>query len=136
MVSKKNKTSRVELPNELIENILSRLPLKYLLRFRCVCKSWNFLIAHDSGFHNLHLRNSNLNGNKDGSIWFSYESAPYMYYRVYGYNFRTCHESFPYITQIQSNNISIKLDQQLFMDFTRSQVVGLCDGVLAGLHWK
>ncbi|KAK9750699.1 hypothetical protein RND81_02G214800 [Saponaria officinalis] len=85
MVSTKNKTSRVELPNELIENILSRLPSKYLLRFRCVCKSWNFLTAHDSSFRNLHLCNSNfLNDSNDGSIWLQYTSTPNKYYRSYG----------------------------------------------------
>ncbi|XP_028792393.1 F-box/kelch-repeat protein At3g23880-like [Neltuma alba] len=43
------------LPPELIENILSRLPVKLLLQLRCVCKSWNSLIS-DPRFAKLHLR--------------------------------------------------------------------------------
>ncbi|XP_054806713.1 F-box/kelch-repeat protein At3g23880-like [Prosopis cineraria] len=43
------------LPPELIENILSRLPVKVLLQLRCVCKSWLSLIS-DPKFAKLHLR--------------------------------------------------------------------------------
>ncbi|AET05109.2 F-box-like protein [Medicago truncatula] len=30
-----------ELPKELIDEILARLPVRSLLQFKCVCKSWN-----------------------------------------------------------------------------------------------
>jgi len=43
------------LPFDLIPEILSRLPVKFLLQFRCVCKSWNSLIS-DHKFANKHLR--------------------------------------------------------------------------------
>ncbi|KAI9114984.1 hypothetical protein K1719_013997 [Acacia pycnantha] len=43
------------LPPELIENILSRLPVRFLLQLRCVCKSWKSLIS-DPQFAQLHLR--------------------------------------------------------------------------------
>ncbi|KAI3908794.1 hypothetical protein MKW98_029344 [Papaver atlanticum] len=38
--------------------ILSRLPVKSLMRFKCVCKNWQFLIANDMYFINLHLTRS------------------------------------------------------------------------------
>ncbi|KAL3630250.1 hypothetical protein CASFOL_023234 [Castilleja foliolosa] len=46
-----------ELPEELITIILSKLPVKSLLRFKCVCKSWYSLIKSPNFIH-LHLNNS------------------------------------------------------------------------------
>ncbi|XP_043693194.1 F-box protein CPR1-like [Telopea speciosissima] len=53
------------LPEDLIADILSRLPVKSLLRFRCVSKPWCALIT-DPAFVKMHLNrslatNSNLN---------------------------------------------------------------------------
>ncbi|XP_058214316.1 F-box/kelch-repeat protein At3g23880-like [Rhododendron vialii] len=42
------------LPPEIIVEILSRLPVKPLLRLRCVCKSWRSLISHRQ-FAKTHL---------------------------------------------------------------------------------
>ncbi|KAL5555709.1 hypothetical protein UlMin_037945 [Ulmus minor] len=42
------------LPKEIMEEILLRLPPKSLVRFKCVCKSWNLLI-NDPSFINKHL---------------------------------------------------------------------------------
>jgi len=47
--------------NELIVEILSRLPVKTLMQFKCVCKSWNTLISHDPVFAKLHLHRSPRN---------------------------------------------------------------------------
>jgi F-box interacting protein len=43
------------LPDELIHQILLRLPVKSLLRFKCVCKSWFSLIS-DPHFANSHFQ--------------------------------------------------------------------------------
>ncbi|KAG5549752.1 hypothetical protein RHGRI_014902 [Rhododendron griersonianum] len=48
------------LPPELIAAILSRLPVKSLLRFRCVCKSWHSLIFHPK-FVKTHLSLASIN---------------------------------------------------------------------------
>jgi F-box interacting protein len=45
------------LPQALISEILSRLPVKSLVRFRCVSKTWSALIE-DPTFMNIHLRNN------------------------------------------------------------------------------
>ncbi|XP_043721164.1 F-box protein CPR1-like [Telopea speciosissima] len=45
------------LPEDLIMAILSRLPVKPLLRFRCVCKPWCALIT-DTDFVKMHLSRS------------------------------------------------------------------------------
>ncbi|KAI5408899.1 F-box/kelch-repeat protein At3g23880 [Lathyrus oleraceus] len=37
--------SRVVLPDELISEVLSSLPVKSILRFKCVCKPWEFLVS-------------------------------------------------------------------------------------------
>ncbi|XP_061359681.1 F-box/kelch-repeat protein At3g23880-like [Gastrolobium bilobum] len=46
------------LPFELIVEILWRLPVKFLLQLRCVCKSWNSLISSDPKFAKKHLSGS------------------------------------------------------------------------------
>ncbi|MCI34852.1 F-box/kelch-repeat protein, partial [Trifolium medium] len=45
------------LPFELIVEILSKLPVKSLMQFQCVCKSWKSLIS-DPNFAKKHLRMS------------------------------------------------------------------------------
>ncbi|CAK8560452.1 unnamed protein product [Lathyrus sativus] len=43
------------LPFDLVTEILSRLPVKMLVRFRCVCKPWNSLIS-DHDFSRKHFK--------------------------------------------------------------------------------
>ncbi|MCH81608.1 F-box/kelch-repeat protein [Trifolium medium] len=45
------------LPEDVIPQILCRLPVKLLIQLRCVCKSWNALIS-DSEFLKKHRRMS------------------------------------------------------------------------------
>jgi len=48
-------TNSMFLPDELIVQILQRLPVKCLIRFKCVCKSWFSLISHDPQFAKSHF---------------------------------------------------------------------------------
>ncbi|XP_043712433.1 F-box protein CPR1-like [Telopea speciosissima] len=58
--AKKRKVERIQtknLPQVVMEDILSRLPVKSLLRFRCVCKAWCALIS-DPFFVKIHINQS------------------------------------------------------------------------------
>lgn len=48
------------LPDELITELLSFLPVKSLIRFKCCCKSWETLFS-DPSFVKLHLLRSKRN---------------------------------------------------------------------------
>ncbi|MCD7445959.1 hypothetical protein HAX54_024663 [Datura stramonium] len=52
-----NPASGFYFPREIMSNILSRLPVKTLLRFRCVCKQWRKLISKPN-FIAAHFRHS------------------------------------------------------------------------------
>ncbi|XP_065862507.1 F-box/kelch-repeat protein At3g06240-like [Euphorbia lathyris] len=47
-----------KLPDELTVEIISRLPVKSLIRFKCVCKTWQSIISHPK-FAKLQLTRSN-----------------------------------------------------------------------------
>ncbi|KAI3928476.1 hypothetical protein MKW98_024077, partial [Papaver atlanticum] len=45
---------------EIVCEILSRLPVKSLMRFKCVCKKWQFIIKDDKYFIDLYNTRSKL----------------------------------------------------------------------------
>ncbi|XP_074266393.1 F-box/kelch-repeat protein At3g06240-like [Silene latifolia] len=51
------------IPAELLTQILAILPVKTLVRFRCVCKSWRSIID-DPVFVSMHLKLNNFNSSK------------------------------------------------------------------------
>ncbi|XP_050253457.1 F-box/kelch-repeat protein At3g23880-like isoform X4 [Quercus robur] len=57
----RRRTRRDDLPEEIVLEILARLPVKSLLKFRCVCKTWysyitnpNFISTHLLCYNNNH----------------------------------------------------------------------------------
>ncbi|XP_057516265.1 F-box protein CPR1-like isoform X2 [Amaranthus tricolor] len=96
------------LPKEIITEILSRLPVKSLLRFTSVCKSWYFLIKNPN-FAKLHLNQSLISQSNRHLILF--------------------HHSL-YFSQIDldSNHLSfLKINHPL--DHQKTIVLGSCNGV-------
>ena len=61
-------------PQELISGILSQLPVKALLRFLCVSKQWNSIIA-DPDFMKIHLK-CYIENNRDRTIIIDDQISP------------------------------------------------------------
>ncbi|KAK4283593.1 hypothetical protein QN277_000528 [Acacia crassicarpa] len=107
------------LPDELIEEILSRLPVKSLLRFRCVCKRWNSLIS-DPYFVRKHLR-------------LSTQSPNFTHHRIIlscttaEFNFKSCH-----VNSLFNNpsTISEDLHYPVKNKFRHDGIIGSCHGLL------
>ncbi|KAK9285977.1 hypothetical protein L1049_025179 [Liquidambar formosana] len=59
-------TTWCDMPGDILISILSRLPVKSLVRFRCVCKSWHALFS-DPNFMDIHLNQTCAN-NKEGYV--------------------------------------------------------------------
>ncbi|XP_042477613.1 F-box protein CPR1-like [Macadamia integrifolia] len=66
-ISKGEAILNKNIPEDIIPDILSRIPVKPLLRFRCVCKSWCALII-DPAFVKMHLSRSLSSNNYVGLI--------------------------------------------------------------------
>ncbi|KAL4301833.1 hypothetical protein GQ457_10G000760 [Hibiscus cannabinus] len=116
-----SKTGRSDVPEVLVFEILHRLPIKSLTRFRCVCKPWSssfqtplFITKH----HNHHLRHNNLNLLLKRSL---VNRGPYDTY------------FFSQLSIDKGHNFSVKQTVHLpfFEDFlSRPQVHGPCNGIL------
>ncbi|KAL3507605.1 hypothetical protein ACH5RR_032987 [Cinchona calisaya] len=72
-MQKRNQETDQFLPEEIICHIISRLPVKSLFRFRCVCKSWKSLIS-DPKF--LLMTN---NGRERAIFWSKSKKNPSFY---------------------------------------------------------
>ncbi|XP_057952636.1 F-box/kelch-repeat protein At3g06240-like [Malania oleifera] len=60
-----------DMPEDLVENILRRLPVKSLLRFQCVRKYWCTLLKNPSFIADHFCFSSNHNDNKRNVLWIS-----------------------------------------------------------------
>ena len=64
MHRKKRSFLSKDLPQHVVLNILIRLPVKSLIRFKCICKSWYFSITN-SNFITNHLNQAKLYNNSN-----------------------------------------------------------------------
>ncbi|XP_019240913.1 PREDICTED: F-box protein At5g65850-like isoform X2 [Nicotiana attenuata] len=77
MKKKMNSTGRkLSIPQEIMYEIFSWLPVKSLVRFKCVTKFCNSL-ATESDFLNIHVRRSMTR--PGGTEFFSHETRPVFY---------------------------------------------------------
>ncbi|KAJ4978202.1 hypothetical protein NE237_008982 [Protea cynaroides] len=106
------------LPSEVEENILSRLPVKFLMRFRCVCKHWCNLVT-DPHFIKLQL-------NLSSQIQESYKLARVYCAEVCSIDVEACRNQ--YIkTSGQKKAI---LQTELVLPDMDGNIVGSCNGLL------
>ncbi|XP_057442012.1 F-box/kelch-repeat protein At3g23880-like [Lotus japonicus] len=81
---------QIFVPDELIWEILLLLPVKSLIRFKCVCKSWKLIIS-DHQFVKSHLGRSSANTTNFAHIKLLSETR--VYYSKHGYKLHVSHYS-------------------------------------------
>nr|POE88528.1 f-box protein cpr30 [Quercus suber] len=110
------------LPVEIITEILSRLPVKSLLRFLCVSKSWYALIKHPD-FIKLHLHRS-IETNRDRTLIIGklITGVPRYFFSVH----------FP--TENHFDN-AFKLHQPLYRRGKLVEILDYCHGLVCIHHW-
>nr|POE88530.1 f-box protein cpr30 [Quercus suber] len=111
------------LPVEIITEILSRLPVKSLLRFLCVSNSWKDLIKH-TDFIKLHLHRS-IETNRDRTLILQkhINGVPRYFFSVH----------FP--TENHFDN-AFKLYQPLHRRFGKVvKILDYCHGLVCIYHW-
>ncbi|XP_019439762.1 PREDICTED: F-box/kelch-repeat protein At3g23880-like [Lupinus angustifolius] len=107
------------LPFELIIEILSRVPVKSLIQFKCVCKSWKTLIS-DPQFAKKHLSTIQHNHHNHHLLLSMNDTLDNM---IFGsYSLQSIFETSPPI----STQVSYPFNTQNCFDL----MVGSCDGML------
>ncbi|XP_043714787.1 F-box protein At3g07870-like [Telopea speciosissima] len=56
---------------DILINVLSKLPVKMLLRFRCVCKRWRYLISDDPYLSQLHYSHQSKSKSEQSLLFHS-----------------------------------------------------------------
>ncbi|XP_058784939.1 F-box/kelch-repeat protein At3g23880-like [Vicia villosa] len=108
------------LPFDLITEILSRLPVKFLLKFQCVSKSWNSLISHDPNFAKKHLTKSTTHSLN--SLGFTFPGILTMYPPDFFFN------TFVFTNVKQHEHPSQECNRCLRAK--KVEIVGSCNGIL------
>ena len=112
-----------KLPQELLEDILTRLPYKSLVRFRCVCKNW-YALLNDPLFLSRHLSNFIKNHGSGESVLLRL-SFP----TIFGYGLESYKLFSLSATDADSSAVET-LRPQFNMLSTKFQISGHCNGIL------
>ncbi|KAF8011774.1 hypothetical protein BT93_I0037 [Corymbia citriodora subsp. variegata] len=103
-----------KLPQDVAVEILKRLPVGSLLRFRCVCRSWRSAID-DPRFVALHLSHSALDASNWHLLWLHWSG-------------------FPNLCSLCSNDLALPFQWQIGMPFIDPRkmhgFVGSCNGLI------
>lgn len=110
------------LPEEVVINILARLPVKSLLRFRCVSKSWKSLISCPN-FVSMHIHHSYLSKTPTPS--------PRILLRHYSRDKKV------EVYSVHRNNETFDVEEDIKISFpfrglasSYFRIVGFCNGLL------
>ncbi|KAL3506367.1 hypothetical protein ACH5RR_031749 [Cinchona calisaya] len=113
-----------DLPQEIIIEILSRLPVRSLVKFRCVSKSWSSIISSPS-FIKTHLKiSSNSRKYANKSLVFGHTNSPSKLYTCYLYS----------ILSENSTANTMEIDPPLRMQGHQLSFVGCCNGLVCILN--
>lgn len=105
------------LPEDLMIEVLSWLPVKMLLQLKCVCKSWCAIIT-SSNFISKHLNNY-YNSSENGCLLAQYFTRPYPYLL----------ELFP------DENLEVLSYRQLDLPIPEASICGPCNGLFYLYGW-
>ncbi|XP_043693196.1 F-box protein CPR1-like [Telopea speciosissima] len=107
------------LPEDIIVEILSRLPVKSLLRFKCVCKPWCALIINPT-FIKMHLNRSLARNNYENNLIFVSDNL---------YSFDSLHSFDLDVASEQQLLVTLDHHQPDFLECS-SRIWGSCNGLL------
>ncbi|XP_074265440.1 F-box/kelch-repeat protein At3g06240-like [Silene latifolia] len=104
------------LPPEVWAHILSNLPAKTLLRIRCVCKSWCFIID-DPDFAHMHFQHSQINYGHNNKLLVDLESMG-------KFGDQGC------LLTVRDAQTLAKIDQICEIHSDKYRILGSCNGLL------
>ncbi|XP_050220333.1 F-box/kelch-repeat protein At3g23880-like [Mercurialis annua] len=112
------------IPSEIMIEILSRLPAKSAVRFKCVCRSWRSLLSH-SDFARKHSTNHN-NGDVNSFLLFNGASS----YRRAEFSWSNGKKDGEKLLESATMRpINDKLHAEV-KSFEKAQIMNSCDGIL------
>lgn len=120
------------LPDDLMVDILTRLPLSSLLRFKTVCKSWYALVATNSKFLIAHLHHSQVNC-KDYIFLFKH-----LYTPKHNSSEKLCIFSLLYCFSETGSTKHVELDHLPFLKHMKLKyidIVSQCNGLVCLSYW-